>query len=332
MSGNTERIDLVNIGLVVISLALAIWLPFKLFLFSYAFLGPLHYMTEMNWLNEHNFFIKQSKKWIYALCGICFLITIPTIFGYLDGEFNLTLSKTLAPFAHYYYHLLLGSFLLSLSLLLFKQVKHILISLLPILLIVLWFNKEQFQFLVFTGLFLPTIVHIYLFTLFFVIFGVKKSGSKNGKWLAWAIVVVPFIIAFLPIEDNVYKISKSIIHPLQSVNIGNITSAMAYLMDTSGAKSFNPLSALGVKIQIFITFAYTYHYLNWFSKTSIIGWGKKLKGTKAIVILGIGVISSITYIIDYKLGYTLLFFLSFMHVVLEFPLNFVSIKGIFSKS
>ena len=332
MKANAERIDLVNIGLVLISLLVAIWMPFKLFLISYAFLGPLHYMTEMNWLNEHNFFIKQSKRWIYLLAGVCLLLTLPTIFRYLDTEYSLSLSEFLKPLAKHYSHLLFGAFLLSLALLILKKTEHILIALIPITLILLWFNKEHFKFLVFTGLFLPTIVHIYLFTLLFVIFGVKKSGSKNGKWLAWAIVSVPFIIAFLPIGDNSYKVAKSIAEPLNSVNIGSISSAMAYLFKGGEMKTFNPVSSLSIKIQIFIAFAYTYHYLNWFSKTSIIGWGKKLKGPKAIVILGVGIISSVIYVLDYKLGYTLLFFLSFMHVVLEFPLNFVSIKGIFSKT
>lgn len=331
MKLNTEKIDLLNIGLVFLSLALAIWLPFKLFIFSYAFLGPLHYMTEMNWLNEHNFFLKQSKKWIYVIAGLCLFLTIPAVLIYLQSEFGFELKSIITPLSKYSSHILLGAFFLSLSLLLFKKREHVLISIIPILLIIAWFNKEQLQLLTFIGLFLPTIIHIYLFTLLFVIFGVKKSGSKNGKWLALAIIIVPFIITFLPIEDNTYKISDYVVDPLTSVNIGYISSAMVYILNAFKSQPFNPFAAISVKVQIFIAFAYTYHYLNWFSKTSIIGWGKKLKGPKAIVILGIGAVSSIVYVIDYKLGYTLLFFLSFMHVVLEFPLNFVSIKGIFGK-
>ncbi|MEN9968776.1 MAG: hypothetical protein RIR94_958, partial [Bacteroidota bacterium] len=38
--------------------------------------------------------------------------------------------------------------------------------------------------------------------------------------------------------------------------------------------------------------------------------------------------SSVFYAYDYSLGLSLLFFLSFSHVLLEFPLNIVSIVGI----
>jgi hypothetical protein len=36
----------------LLSLGLAICLSFEVFLFSYAMLGPLHYLTAFNWLHE----------------------------------------------------------------------------------------------------------------------------------------------------------------------------------------------------------------------------------------------------------------------------------------
>ncbi len=70
----------------------------------------------------------------------------------------------------------------------------------------------------------------------------------------------------------------------------------------------------------FIAFSYTYHYLNWFSKTSIIKWHKVEKkyliATIAIWLSAIGI-----YRYDYQTGLKFLFFLSFLHVFLEFPLN-----------
>jgi hypothetical protein len=44
------------------------------------------------------------------------------------------------------------------------------------------------------------------------------------------------------------------------------------------------------------------------------------------------VISSVFYAYDYSLGLSLLFFLSFSHVLLEFPLNIISIVGIGKES
>ena len=77
----------------------------------------------------------------------------------------------------------------------------------------------------------------------------------------------------------------------------------------------------------FIAFAYTYHYLNWFSKTSIIQWHKvpKLRFA-AVLLMWIGGVA--VYLYDYMAGIQWLFFLSFLHVLLELPLNFTSAIGI----
>jgi len=77
----------------------------------------------------------------------------------------------------------------------------------------------------------------------------------------------------------------------------------------------------------FIAFAYTYHYLNWFSKTRVIQWHKVPKMRFALVVL-IWLISVGLYMYEYIVGLQWLLFLSFMHVLLELPLNFVSIIGI----
>ena len=81
------------------------------------------------------------------------------------------------------------------------------------------------------------------------------------------------------------------------------------------------------KVQSFIAFAYTYHYLNWFSKTSIIKWHqveKRKFGFVAVFWVG----SLALYKVDYRLGFAAVSALSLLHVVLEFPLNFVSMRAI----
>ena len=80
----------------------------------------------------------------------------------------------------------------------------------------------------------------------------------------------------------------------------------------------------------FIAFAYTYHYLNWFSKTSIIQW-HKINTKKLIVLIIIWIFSVVLYYINYKLGFIVLLTLSFLHVFIEFPLNIISIREIFSE-
>jgi hypothetical protein len=70
----------------------------------------------------------------------------------------------------------------------------------------------------------------------------------------------------------------------------------------------------------FLAFAYTYHYLNWFSKTSIIQWHAVSKAR--LLLVTIAWIASIGLnVVNYDLGLRWLFLLSLGHVLLEFPLN-----------
>ena len=90
-------------------------------------------------------------------------------------------------------------------------------------------------------------------------------------------------------------------------------------------------SEFGIMLMRFIAFAYLYHYLNWFSKTEVIRWHKVPK-VRFIIVIVVWLASSAFYAYDYSLGLSLLFFLSFSHVLLEFPLNIVSIVGIGTES
>lgn len=82
-----------------------------------------------------------------------------------------------------------------------------------------------------------------------------------------------------------------------------------------------------IKVSRFISFAYTYHYLNWFSKTKIIGW-HNVSTRRRIIILTVWIVSLLCYAYNYMIGYQILLFLSIVHVFLEFPLNWISILSI----
>jgi hypothetical protein len=97
---------------------------------------------------------------------------------------------------------------------------------------------------------------------------------------------------------------------------------------TRSAEVFD--SQRGLVIARFIAFSYTYHYLNWFSKTSIIGWHQVSKPALAGAV-GIWLVALGLYAYDFKVGLIALFFLSALHVLLEFPLNFQTFAGIASE-
>ncbi|WGD34131.1 hypothetical protein [Olleya sp. YS] len=327
---NTKKIDLLNIALILISLLVAIKLPFELFLFSYAILGPLHYLTEINWLKERNYFVKSNKKWIYFFILFPFILAIYPIYKFLDLGLTNALDDLLKLVNRNTNALLLIGFFLAVGLIFVSKAKHLFLVLFLAIItaITLTFYIPKSLFLV--GLFLPTLIHVYLFTFLFIVFGALKAKSSYGYLLGFVMLCIPFIIWLIPIDATSYNLNQSAIDTYIESNMMGVNSKIAEFLNQIQNGKFYALSEVGLKIQIFIGFAYTYHYLNWFSKTSVIGWKKAISKQKGILILAIWMLSVALYIYDYKTGLVALFFLSFLHVFLEFPLNALTIKEVFS--
>ena len=89
-------------------------------------------------------------------------------------------------------------------------------------------------------------------------------------------------------------------------------------------------SGLVLRLVRFLAFAYTYHYLNWFSKTSIIQWHAVSTG-RLLLVSAAWIASVALYAVNYELGLRWLFLLSMAHVLLEFPLNHKSFLEIGSE-
>ena len=62
-----DRINYVNIGLMAVTAVLAYFMPFETFLIAYAFLGPLHYLTEISWLHDRQYFSKGKYDFLVLL-------------------------------------------------------------------------------------------------------------------------------------------------------------------------------------------------------------------------------------------------------------------------
>ena len=144
-------------------------------------------------------------------------------------------------------------------------------------------------------------------------------------------LLCPIIITFLSINSTTYLFSKTVQEYYHSSGMSKLNYYIATLFGSLNEEDFSLVSSTGIKIQIFIAFCYTYHYLNWFSKTTIIGWNRNISKTRILVILLIWSTSVFLYWYDYKVGLSALFFLSMLHVFLEFPLNITTIKAILKK-
>jgi hypothetical protein len=72
-----DKINYINIGLMGITAILSFLFPFETFLFAYAFLGPLHYLTEISWLHDRQYFSKGKYDFlILFIIGVFLSISI----------------------------------------------------------------------------------------------------------------------------------------------------------------------------------------------------------------------------------------------------------------
>lgn len=312
--------ELINIGLMLASLILAVMLPFELFLIAYAVLGPLHYLTEINWLEEKKFFLPQ-KSVAAALALVAAIVVLPKMFefsgirsGWADrlmGFSNLILFAALA---------------ISVSLLVSgKRMLQFLVLL--ILLVVGAFSLDRPWFVFLVGALLPTLIHVYLFTGLFMLSGTIRSGSYLGGVGVLLFAMVPVLIWFIPVDPEIYSFSDLTKEVFVTNGFAQLIIELRKWMGISSS-NFLFYDPLIIKLQIFIAFAYLYHYLNWFSKTAIIGWGKALKGSRFYVVFGLWLLLLAAYWVDYRIGFMSSLLFSFLHVTLEFPLNVVSIRTI----
>jgi hypothetical protein len=326
----SKNIDRLNIFLIFISLILAYKIPFELFLFSYAFLGPLHYLTEINWLKERNYFINK-KDWISVFILFGLIISIPLLLSLplFHFVYDIAIVKSILKELNSSSNIiLLAALFFSIGLVFLKELKYTVVFLIGSILISYFILKYVSFSIVLVSVFLPTIIHVYLFTLLFMLFGAIKSKSTPGYIGVALLTAIPLIISFGNVHPEQYMLSKSTQDNFIASGFQALNFSLADLLKSNSNESFSLMSILGLKIQIFIAFAYTYHYLNWFSKTSIIGWHKGTSKTRLGIIAAIWIASVSFYLYDYRTGIIVLFFLSFLHVFLEFPLNVVSVKGI----
>ena len=400
-----DKINFSNIGLMLFTAVCAYFYPFETFLLAYAYLGPLHYLTEISWLHDRNYFSKGKYDFLILLIvGVLLsLAAFSKDFGMnleiYDSFVKMNLFDKLLVFALF-------------SSILFALVQNLIIKILSILFLYVfisgWLSPENAAahadnttIFALTSL-LPTLIHVYLFTGLFMLFGALKSRSKSGLWQIAGFLAIPIILVFfVPVKvdeksitnygkdayyakgDGFFMTNVSIMDHFKLMNEPNLTnkqfldsvvnnkrsgypvdqrariadslrgkSNQNYIVENPESEYFGQsipvryaipvdtknyfwdsvfFSTVGIMLMRFIAFAYMYHYLNWFSKTEIIRWHKVPKiRFVAVIVIWIG--ASGFYAYDYSLGLSILFFLSFTHVLLEFPLNIVSIVGIGKES
>jgi len=181
------------------------------------------------------------------------------------------------------------------------------------------------RYYIILAFFLVTIVHVLIFTAAFVLYGALKGRSTSG--LISLAVFLACVASFFVYTPAGHLTGDYVRHSYRSFNALNaeLIKLLRLGPGTTAAEVYD--SQTGFMVMRLIAFAYTYHYLNWFSKTSIIKWHEVPKRRAvAMVLVWVGALALYAY--DYDNGMAALYFLSILHVMLEFPLNHLTFVGI----
>lgn len=309
-----DQIHYANIGLMLVSAVLAFILPFELFLFSYAVLGPLHYLTEIGWLHKKNYYTKGKYDFLF----LTFFCALVFYYSFISNKASATFVASII-----LYGLLLSAVFVFIKDNLYRIVLAVLI------IIGIAISKTGESYFVWAGVFLPTIIHVFLFTWVFMFFGVLKNKSKAGYLSVGVLGLIAVSFFVIKAPSLHYQVSEYVNKSYDLFSFLNLKLVELFGLNTGTTDSQEIIyqTNAGFIVMRFIAFSYTYHYLNWFSKTSVIQWHKVPKKTLFITIV-LWVLSVALYVIDYNIGLKALYFLSFLHVFLEFPLNIVSFQGV----
>jgi hypothetical protein len=300
-------VNWLNIGLMIIACGAAIAAPFHTFLFAYIVLGPLHYLTEISWLHDRNYFARRgpARRWWLAL--VLFTILVLGL-AYWNTD---PATRIVSPqFGTALVCLVFAGAAAATYLRDWKKA----LGLVAILAIFFSFfgDLKTFAWAFIAVSLLTTIVHVFLFTGAFILFGALKSRSwvavlSLGVFVCCAIAALALPAPFAPPTDRVRQLYTGF----------EFLNKELLLMFGRSMAVYEPLA---IGIMRLIAFAYLYHYLNWFSKTSIIKW-HEVPRARAVAILASWLAGGALYLYDFRIGLGVFYLLSLLHVFLEFPLN-----------
>ncbi len=165
--------DTIHLGLMLAALGITYLIPFELLLLSYVVLGPAHYFTEISWLHDRKYFLPHRSVPIAlaVIAVIAALVDNASWFGFVIWVAFVVCALLAAATTA-----LQGTALVIVA---------------SWLTTVLAMNGSSLAVL---GILLPTLIHVSLFTLVFMVLGAIKSGSRMQ-----AVLVVLYLTAIAPL-------------------------------------------------------------------------------------------------------------------------------------
>jgi len=286
--------DAAHFALMAAAAGLAYLLPFELVLLSYVFLGPAHYLTEISWLHDRKYFLPHR--------GIAMALVIVA----LTASFveNATWFGVIVWVAFVVCALLAGA----------RTALQGMILVMVAIGATAFLASRGPGFAI-VGVLLPTLIHVSVFTLVFMVLGAARSRSPAQFGLVAAYLAAIILIMAIPPSSAT---AIPALAKLSHESFGNVPQALGRALGI-------PDLQLDARLTGLLSFVYTYHYLNWFIKAEVIRWADVPRSRLALV-AALSIAATAFYFYDYVLGFGLLLSLSLTHVLLEFPLNTVSLR------
>jgi hypothetical protein len=314
-SARPSNIDRLNIALIVASMLLAIRWPFETLLLAYAVLGPLHYMTEISWLHDRNYFLPRRRDaWPLWIGGTALIFAVIATTGADPGLLQRAVENGA----------LFALFGFALVMVLTPVWWRRLLALAVLAPACVWFAHRVDLADSLAG-YLPTVIHVYVFTGLFMLLGLLRRPGRDSAGALLAYALCPLLCWLAPLDWSAAAsgwAERAFVGTLSGIN-DLILGDAGFAIDRAQLIE-HPASILVTRV---LALAYLYHYLNWFSKVEVIGWAR-ISPKRGALIVALWVFAAGFYFHDYALGFMLLLALSFLHVVLEFPLNHRSFREI----
>ncbi|MBB4381230.1 hypothetical protein GGD66_002772 [Bradyrhizobium sp. CIR48] len=286
--------DAIHLGLMLLALAAAYLMPFELLLLAYVVLGPAHYFTEISWLHDRSYYLPHR--------GIAAALAIIAVVAALIDNASW--------FGFAMWGALIACAMLAATT---SAIESMLLFMTAIALSALMYSSGSSLAVI--GILIPTLIHVSLFTLIFMVLGAHRSGSRVQAALVAVYLVAIATILLLPPTAEIRIASFA---RVGQDYFGNVGPALSRLFGVPGL-------VLDTRLTSLLAFVYTYHYLNWFIKADVIRWTAVPKARLAAMAAA-SAASTALYFYDYAFGFTFLLALSLIHILLEFPLDALALR------
>src|SRR4051794_35743477 len=159
--------DAAHFGLMATAFALTYLIPFELLLLAYVVLGPAHYVTEISWLHDRKYFLPQR--------------------GIAIGLAGIAIVAALIENAAWFGFVMWSGFVVCAMIAATTSTMQSMLLFVGALVLTFWMLENGASLAV-IGILLPTLIHISLFTLVFMVLGAYRSGHK-AQWALIAIYI-----------------------------------------------------------------------------------------------------------------------------------------------